>query len=98
MAEAAAVSVGGEGRQGVTTEDRTSPEMKPWRAHNGLTLLRLRVDVRGAAHAPVRRAGDKVVARWNSADGSFAKGWMVQGLGFLCILKSGEVEVIKTDD
>lgn len=69
----------------------------PWLAARNLSLLRLRVDISGAERVPVKRVGDYVLARWNAGGSAslFAKGWMIQGCGFSCVLNEPDVEVIK---
>lgn len=72
----------------------TDPLLKAWRSHQGLAVLRLRADVVGASRIPVRRAGDLVLARWHSGKPPLAKGWLIRGIGFLCIMNEPNVEVV----
>lgn len=73
----------------------TDPLLRPWRSHQGLAVLRLRVDVTGASRIPQRRAGDLVLARWHTGRPPMAKGWLIQDVGFLCIVNEPDVEVIE---
>ena len=75
--------------------ERLSPEWKPWRVREGLSILRLKVDVRAAAIEPARRAGDLVLAAWTERTPHFAAGWLLRGLGFICILDDRDVEVVE---
>lgn len=73
----------------------TDPLLRPWRSHQGLAVLRLRADVVGARRIPVRRTGDLVFAAWSSGQPPLAKGWLIQDVGFLCVMNEPEVEVIE---
>jgi len=75
--------------------ETTDPEMSEWRRRNGYALLRLMTDVRGASDTPVKRSGDLVLARWHNGMPPFAKGWMLHGVGFGCILNAPDAEVIE---
>jgi hypothetical protein len=66
----------------------------PYRRHNRLVRIRLKVDIRGHARTIVRRAGDVVEARWWNGTPPFAKGWFVQDLGFSCVINPADVEEI----
>jgi hypothetical protein len=72
----------------------TEPFFRPWRSHNGYAVLRLRTDVTGANRKPVKRAGDLVLAHWHQG-APFATGWMLHDIGFACVLKLDDVEVIE---
>lgn len=73
----------------------TDPLLRPWRSHQRLAVLRLRVDVVGASRVPVRRAGQLVYARWWGGHAPFAEGWMIDGIGFPQILNEPDVEIIE---
>jgi hypothetical protein len=73
----------------------TDPEMSGWRRRHGYALLRLRTDVTGASGIPVKRPGDLVLARWHDGTPPFARGWMLHGIDFECILTAPEVDVIE---
>lgn len=74
-------------------DDVFSPVMRWWRLYHGYAILRLRVDVSGAAGL-VKPRGDLVLARWREGR-PFITGWLVQNIGFTCVLKESEVEVIE---
>jgi hypothetical protein len=80
---------------GEATEAMLSPLLRPWRSHQRLAVLRLKVDVTGASLIPARRAGDIVLATWSPGNQGLAKGWMIRGLGFLAIVNEPDVEVIE---
>lgn len=79
----------------MSDENITSPLLRGWRSHNRLAVLRLKVDVTGASRIPIRRAGQFVLGRWWNGDQPFAKGWMIQNIGFSCILNEPDVEVVE---
>lgn len=51
--------------------------------------LRLKKDIVGASRVPARNAGDLVEAIWVDHQ-PLAKGWLVQGIGFTCVLTSND--------
>jgi hypothetical protein len=69
--------------------------IRRYRHDNSFVRLRLKHDISGAALTIVRRAGDLVDARWWDGQPPFARGWFIQGLGFSCVLKPEDVEVIE---
>lgn len=67
----------------------------PPRAY-GLAILRLNADIiRPTSGEIVRRAGDRVRASWHDGRKPFAKGWMIEDLGWSLILRETDVEVIE---
>lgn len=75
--------------------DRFHPMMRPWRCHNGLAVVRLQADVVGADLVPRMRAGALALARWSAGKPPLARGWIVQDVGFLCIMREPDVDVIE---
>jgi hypothetical protein len=78
-----------------TTAAMTDPLLRPRRSRQGLAVLRLKADVVGASRIPKRRAGEMVFARWSAGQPPLAKGWIIQDVGFLCIMNEPDVEVIE---
>jgi hypothetical protein len=69
--------------------------MRAGRRHRGISLIRLREDLKGAADAPVHQAGAIVEARWVKAGLGFAAGWQVVGCGFAVRLTNDQVETVE---
>jgi hypothetical protein len=78
----------------MTETEVRSPTFRAWLSYRRLAALRLRVDVTGTSRIPTRRAGEIVLASWSPGIRPLAKGWMIQDIGFLCILNEPNVEVI----
>lgn len=78
-----------------TADPMTDPLLRSWRRGQGFAVLRLRSDVVGASRIPVRKTGDLVFATWSSGQPPLAKGWLLHDVGFTCILRQPDVEVIE---
>lgn len=76
------------------------PLARRWRRDSGLAILRLKVDIFGAAYDPLCRVGDLVLATWqNEMPIRFKQpqGWYTDAGGKRTFLKEADVEVIERD-
>jgi hypothetical protein len=78
-----------------TTNPMTDPLLRSWRRARGFAVLRLRSDAVGASRIPVRKSGDLVFATWSAGQRPLAKGWLLHDIGFTCVMKESDVEVIE---
>lgn len=77
------------------TDNQTTQWPDSWLRHHGLSILRLRVDIKGASYTPIKRAGDLVLGRWRPGDRMIAEGFLIQDIGFLCVCRDPDVEVVR---